>query len=275
MPLDHTNTTALVTGASSGLGEEFARQLAARGANLILVARRVDRLEQLATELRASAGVTVTVLPADLARPGAANELAARIDELGIPVHTLINNAGFATRARFENEDADRIQDELAVNVAAVVGLTRAFYPQLLEHGKGALVSVASTAAYQPVPNMAVYGATKAFVLSFTEALWYEAKGTGLRVLALSPGATRTEFFDVAGSQAQVGSMRPASEVVKLALAALDRRSAPPSVLSGTVNRAIVLVSRLLPRRAVVNLTGRVTGRGMERRATPAKGVRS
>ena len=261
MPLDHHATTALVTGASSGLGEEFARQLAARGADLILVARRTDRLEALAEQLRAAHGTHVTVLPADLALPGAAAQLAAAVASRGLTVHTLVNNAGFATRNRFEDEDPARIAQEIDLNVGALVDITRAFYPQLRAGGRGALVNIASTGAYQPVPRMAVYGATKAFVLSFTEALWHEAKGSGLRVLALSPGATRTEFFDVAGADAQVGSLQTPEQVVRLALTTLDRRNPPPSVISGAANRVATIATRLLTRRAIVNLTGYVTSR--------------
>lgn len=261
MPIVYNGTTALVTGASSGLGAEFARQLAGRGADLVLVARRTDRLEALAVELRRAHGVQVTVVSQDLAEPGAAARLAEDLTVRGIAVHSLVNNAGFATRSRFENESADRIHEEVAVNVAALVDITRVFYPGLLAHGRGVLITIASTGAYQPVPLMAVYGATKAFVLSFTEALWYEAKGTGLSVLAVSPGATRTEFFDVAGENARIGALQTPAEVVRLALATLDRKNPPPSVISGVANRLTAGSTRLLPRRALASLTGRITGR--------------
>jgi short-subunit dehydrogenase len=261
VPVDYRNTTALVTGASSGLGEEFARQLAARGANLVLVARRLDRLEALAAELRAERGVSVTVVEADLSRADAVTALAQRLDSLGLSIDTLVNNAGFATRNRFEDEDPARIAEEIDLNVGALVGISRRFYPQLLTSAKGALINVASTGAYQPVPRMAVYGATKAFVLSFTEALWFEAKGSGLRVLALSPGATRTEFFDIAGADARVGAFQTPEQVVRLALTTLDRRNPPPSIISGASNRATTFAGRLLSRRGVANLTGRITSR--------------
>jgi short-subunit dehydrogenase len=261
VPIDHRTTTALITGASSGLGEEFARQLAARGADLVLVARRLDRLETLAAELRSEHGVAVTVLAADLSRPAAATQLAERIDSLGLTIDSLVNNAGFATRNRFEHEDPARIAEEIDLNVGALVDLTRRFYPRLLASGRGALVNIASTGAYQPVPLMAVYGATKAFVLSFTEALWYESKGSGLKVLALSPGATRTEFFDVAGADARVGAFQTPSQVVGLALRTLDRRNPPPSVISGAANRATTILTRLLSRRGLATVTGRITAR--------------
>jgi short-subunit dehydrogenase len=256
MPIAYTGTTALITGASSGLGVEFAERLAQRGANLILVARRADRLEALRSRLSETYGVTVTALPADLAAPGAAEKLRKRVTELGLPVHTLINNAGFGSRNRFEDEDAARIHEEVTLNVTAVVDLTHAFYAELQSHAGGALVNVASTAAFQPIPKMAVYGATKAFVLSFTEALWHENKGTGLRVLALCPGATHTEFFDIAGEAASFGKFRTAQQVVATALKALDRRNSPPSVIDGFANTANTVGERLLSRRALVNMVG-------------------
>ncbi len=260
MSIDYSGTTALVTGASSGLGEHFVRQLAARGADLVLVARRVDRLEALADELRAG-GRTVTVIGADLAQPGAGHSLADELEARKIVVGTLVNNAGFATRNHFENEDAARIAEEIDLNVGALVDLTKAFYDQLRATNRGALITVASTAAYQPLPLMAVYGATKAFVLSFTEALWYENRGRGLKVLCLSPGATKTEFFDVAGEGARVGEFQTPEEVVGLALETLDKRNSPPSVVSGTRNRFMAAATRLVPRRTLVMVAGRTTAR--------------
>ena len=257
--INYRGSTVLVTGASSGLGAEFAAQLAARGANLILVARRADRLEALRTELAAKHGVTVTPIPADLTAAGAASTLAAKITKLGLPVHSLINNAGFGSHNLFEDEDAARVHEEVALNVAAVVDLTKAFYDELLRHGTGVLVNVASTAGFQPIPRMAVYGASKAFVLSFTEALWFEARPHGLKVIALCPGATETEFFDVAGPKARAGRVQSASTVVRTALRALDRRNPPPSVVTGFTNVAATIAERVMPRRALVSAAGRVT----------------
>lgn len=259
--IDHRGTTALVTGASSGIGVEFARQLAARGADLVLVARRVDRLEVLAAELRAAHGRTVHVVPADLALPRPGVALAAAVAGLGLEIDTVVANAGFGTYGRFEDEDGARLADELAVNVAAVVDVAHAFYPGMLRRGRGALVTVASTAAYQPVPRMAVYAASKAFVLSFTEALAYEARRSGVRVLALSPGATESEFFEIADNGDRFGTRRQtAAEVVALALRTLDRRRGPSSVVSGAGNRLASVAARLLPRRLVTAGAGRLAG---------------
>ncbi|MEO8527533.1 MAG: SDR family oxidoreductase [Pseudolysinimonas sp.] len=261
MTIDYRGMTALVTGASSGIGVEFATQLAARGANLVLVARRADRLETLATELRTAHSVTVDVIPTDLAKPRAGRSLRAEISKRGLTVNTVIANAGFGTSELFQDEDPDRIADEIALNVAAVVDIARAFYPAMLTAGTGALVTVASTAAFQPVPKMAVYGATKAFVLSFTEALWYESRHSGLRVLALCPGATATEFFDVAGNGERFGFNRDtAANVVKRAMKALDKRKGAGSLVSGAGNAFGAIAVRMIPRRLAATMAGRLTG---------------
>jgi short-subunit dehydrogenase len=256
-PVDYRTQTTLITGASAGLGVEFARQLAARGSNLVLVARRRDRLEKLAAELEAQYRITATVIPLDLSRPGAGATLAAQAPG----VTSVVNNAGFGTWGAFQDESAERYGDEIALNVAALVDVTRAFIEPLQAYGKGVLINVASTAAYQPVPKMAVYAATKAFVLSFTEALWQESRPSGLRVLALSPGATETEFFEVVGTDAADGGSRrqTAEEVVTLALKTLDRRNPPPSVVSGLRNRLLSSSSRLVTRRRVAVLAGAMT----------------
>jgi hypothetical protein len=257
--INYRDSTVLVTGASAGLGVEFANQLAARGANLILVARRLDRMDALAATLRSRHGVTVTTIAADLSTPTAGADLVKKVTKLGLPVHSLINNAGFGTHNPFGDEKAEQIHAEVALNVATVVDLTKAFWPELLSHGTGVLVNVASSAGFQPVPRMAVYGATKAFVLSFTEALWFEAKGSGLKVLALCPGATETEFFDTSGPGARIGRAVGPEPVIRLALSTLDRRNPPPTVIHGFTNRAQIFGERLISRRLLVNAAGAIT----------------
>src|SRR3954465_7299109 len=205
--VDYHRQTSVVTGASSGLGAEFARQLARRGANLVLVARRADRLESLAAELTRAPrvtgtaaarahGVTVTVVARDLGLPDAGRTLRAELESRGIYATGLVNNAGFGTHDAFPDEDPDRLQSMIALNVSALVDLSRAYIDPLTSADTGVLINVASLLGFQPTPYLSVYGATKAFVLSFTESLWEETRGTGLRVLAVCPGATRTEFFD-------------------------------------------------------------------------------
>ncbi|QUQ72596.1 SDR family NAD(P)-dependent oxidoreductase [Kutzneria sp. CA-103260] len=260
MTLDLRGGLTLVTGASAGIGAEFARQLARRGSDLVLVARREDRLASLAVEIEAAHGVAVTVLACDLAQPGAAGDLAAALRDRGLRLTGLVNNAGFGTYGPFADEDAARLRAEIAVDVQAVVELSRIFLDDLLASGRGVLINVASMAAYTPVPRMAVYGAAKAFVLSFTEALWQEHRGTGLRVLALSPSATQTEFFDVTGPDAAGRARLHTPElVVETALRTLDRRDPPPSVAVGRMNRLVLALSRLASRRRSVMMMGAMT----------------
>ena len=258
-------STALVTGASSGLGVEFARELARRGADLVLVARRQDRLEQLAVQLAESYGTVSTVIPLDLTSTDAVAELRADLAQRGVSVATLINNAGFGTFGRFGEIDEERVSDEVSLNVLSLTRLTRAFWPDLLAHarmspGNGALVNLASTASFQPVPHMAVYGATKAYVRSFTEALWWEAKGTGLKVTALSPGPTETEFTAVShNDRFMAGPRQNAADAVATAFRALDRRSTPPSIVSGFANAIGAHGVGLVPRRSLLTTLGRLT----------------
>ncbi|MER5539593.1 SDR family NAD(P)-dependent oxidoreductase [Streptomyces mirabilis] len=255
--IDYRTQTTLITGASSGLGAEFARRLAERGSNLVLVARRADRLEALADELSSKYQITATAVPFDLTVPAAGEALANEMVRRGITVTSLVNNAGIGTHAPFRQDDPAGIQREITLNVATLVDITRAFIDQLT----GVLVNVASTLGHQPWPNAAVYGASKAFVLSFTEALWQESRGTGLRVLALCPGPTRTEFFDAVGSDdmARGVRMQTPGQVVTTALRALDRRNPPPSVVSGTFNWLTTLVSRFATRRHTVLAFGAMT----------------
>lgn len=256
-PLRYRDQTVLITGASSGLGAEFARRLAERGAHLVLVARRAERLESLAAELSAAHGVRVETIPLDLAEPGPGHALRAQLSERGIAVTALINNAGYAVYEPFSRSEPEALRAEVAVDVAAVVDLTREFIGDLQAAPGGFLVNLASVAAYQPTPGMAVYGASKAFVLSFTEALWEESRGTGLRVLAVSPGPTETEFFEIAGEGAGGGLPRMSAEaVVAHTLRTLERPSPPPSTVPGASNRALTTATRLVPRRALARSAG-------------------
>ncbi len=257
--VDYSRQTVLVTGASAGIGAEYARQLAARGSDLVLVARRRDRLDTLAAQLRDTHGVTVTTLARDLAPPGIGQVLLRDVEASGVEVTGVVNNAGFANHGLFHREALPDLMAEIALDVSAVVEISHSFLPVLRERGDGFLVNVASMAAYQANPTMAVYGASKAFVLSLTEALWFEARGTGVRVLAVSPGATETEFFDVAGDGAAGGARRmPAEAVVAASLRALGRRSPPPSVIVGRGNRLSAAAVRVLGRRRAAELVGRM-----------------
>ena len=253
--MDFEGTSALVTGASSGLGEVFARELVKRGANVVLVARSQDKLEALAQELRGDFQVSVEVLACDLSEPGAGNGLAARVRERGVQVDVLVNNAGFGLFGLLHEADPARVAQEVQLNVAALTELTCAVLPGMRARDRGAIVNVASTAAFQPLPYMAVYGATKAYVLSFTEALWAETRGTAVRVTALCPGATDTAFFDTASDNASVGTRMSPEQVVAAAFRALERRRC--SVVPGLTNRLLAGSTRLLPRQAVVRMSER------------------
>jgi uncharacterized protein len=262
--MNYKGQRALVTGASSGIGAVFARELASRGSDLVLVARSRDKLASLADELRASYGVAADAVVADLAKPSAADELAAELRDSAPQIDILVNNAGFGLHALLHQADAARLTEMVQVNVAALVDLTRLYLPGMVARDRGAVINVASTAAFQPVPYMAVYGASKAFVLSFTEALWAETRRTGVRVTALCPGSTETEFFAVAGENAQVGRIMAPQRVVHAALRALDRRAS--TVVTGAGNRLLINAPRLGPRHFVARMA--------ERTMRPAKASR-
>jgi uncharacterized protein len=247
--------TALITGASSGIGTAYARAFAARGADLILVARREEKLRELATELEAI-GRTVTVIPLDLQVPGAGAALAEQVAQRGLTVDVLVNNAGFGMHGALAEADPDRLTALVQLNCVSIVDITRQFLPGMLARRRGTVINIASTAAFQPVPHMATYGASKAFVLSFTEALWAEARPAGVHVIAVCPGATETQFFDVVGTDdAQVGRRRTPEQVVATTFAALERGR--PSVVDGTANAALARFSGLAPRKTVIRVTER------------------
>ena len=254
--MDHRDTTALITGASGGIGAEFARTLAARSSHLILVARTEAKLAALADELAGRHGIRAEVIACDLSVPGAAHTLITEIDKRELTVDMVINNAGFGTHGDLVDADPGRISGEVSLNVATLTDLTTVFFQRMAQRGAGTIVNVASTAGFQPIPHMAVYGATKAYVLSLSEALWWEGRQHGVKVLALCPGATDTEFFDVAGSDdAAVGARRSTRQVVDTALRALD--AGKPSVVDGMQNRIMAASNRFAPRRVVLAITER------------------
>lgn len=242
--------TALITGASSGIGAVFAREYASRGYDLIIAARRTDRLNELAAAITAETGAAVKVLASDLSVPDSAAKLAKAVGST--PVDVLVNNAGWGSIGPFASEDAAAIAEEINVNVIALTQLTRLFVGPMIERGRGAIINIASTAAYQPVPNMSVYAATKAYVLSFTEALWGELQGTGVSALAVSPGGTATEFFEVAGGRAMAGGLMTPEQVVATTMSALAAVSPPPSVIVGARNRVMAIASRFVPKKQLI-----------------------
>ncbi len=251
------NKWTLITGASSGIGEAFAHEFAARGSHLILVARSEAKLIALAEKLHKNYGIQAQVIVSDLSQHGSAAELYQQCVGRGLNVDCLINNAGFATHGLFEQLSGPRQHDEVMLNVTAVVDLTHLFLPDMLKKQSGAVINVASTAAFQPTPNMAVYGATKAFVLSFTEALWEENRKRGVQFLALCPGSTETEFFNIVGAdEASVGKRDTPENVVQVALRALQAKKA--YAIPGLKNFISAQMSRFFTRKQMLFVVGRM-----------------
>jgi short-subunit dehydrogenase len=247
-------TVALITGASAGLGVEFARQLSARGHRLVLVARRNERLEDLAKELGKARAVAL-----DLSKAGATAKLMADIAAAGEQVDLLVNNAGFGLIGKFAELDAARERQMIDLNAGALTDLCRAVAPQMIKRKSGSILNVASTAAFQPGPKMAVYFATKAFVLSLSEALHEELKPHGIRVTCLCPGPTRTEFGDVAGFGGNGLFDRVAMDapgVVKAGLDGLDKNKAV--VVPGWLNKLTANSGRFAPRSVVRKIAGAI-----------------
>jgi uncharacterized protein len=252
---DYTNTTAVVTGASKGLGEAYARELASRGAHLILVARSADALHTLAGQIRKAHSVRVDVIAADLSDRRSPQMVVDAIEELGLDVDLLVNNAGMGSVGPFLGRPLEPNLQSVDVNVTALIGMVHLLGTGMVERGRGGIVNVASTAAFQPMPYQASYAATKAFVLSFTEALAEEVRGTGVRVMAAHPGATDTGFFD-----RTTASMDPKTTDTPAGVAAgtLDdfARGRSVSFPGRASNRAGTWASRLLPRTTVARITG-------------------
>jgi short-subunit dehydrogenase len=248
---------ALVTGASMGIGEAFARALARRGMNVVLCARSEERLAALARGIEAEHGVRAAVVAADLSRPGAAAGAWAEAGR-GRVIHLLVNNAGFGLHGRFDELSVDRQAEMVALNCTALLELAHLALGEMRPRGSGAVVNIGSVAAFQPVPMKAVYAATKAFVLSLTQALVEENRGSGVRILCVSPGPTPTGFQAVAGTrvrEGQVGVLR-ADEVVDAALAALD--AGKTHVAPGFANRVSTVVGRMLPPGIAARIARRV-----------------
>lgn len=250
---------ALVTGASAGIGRELAKLLAADRHDLVLVARRADDLRALADELAAAHGVTAHALPADLADPAAPPRLFDEVAAKGLAVEVLVNNAGFGALGPFADADLGRMLAMIQVNVTALTHLTGLFLPGMRQRGRGRILNLGSTAAFQPGPLMAVYYATKAYVLSFSEAVAKELEGTGVTVTCLCPGPTRTEFGDVA-NMAGTALFSGPNVMAAGPVAAAGYRGMMRGrrlVIPGLANRLLVFGERFVPRAAVLGLVKR------------------
>jgi short-subunit dehydrogenase len=248
---------ALVTGASAGIGRELARQLAERGANLVLTARRSDRLAQLALELTANYKIHAETFPADLVRPDTPREIFRFTQQKNIPIELLVNNAGFGKYGEFFRVDSQRLLEMVQVNVAAVVNLTHLYLPAMAERRSGYVLIVSSTAAYQAVPYISTYAATKAFELLFAEGIAAEMRPYGVNVCCLCPGSTESEFHQVAGQPPRTARRRETAEkVARTGLEALTEGR--PMVISGRHNWVNVEAQRLVPRRLVTRVAARL-----------------
>jgi uncharacterized protein len=261
LPPTRPGATCLITGASSGIGAELARGLAARGRGVTLVARREDRLRELAAELTAAHGVLAEVIVADVSTTEGRAGLEAAVAGRRLDVEVLVNNAGFGSGGRFTELDGGREAEMVRTNVEAVVALSAAYLPAMVERGRGAVLNVASLIAFQPVPFQATYGATKAFVLSFTDALHEELRDTGVTVTAVCPGPVRTEFGELGGfggaDERIPGPLwLSAEKVARDALAAVERGDRV--TVPGPHNRIAALWGQHLPRSILLPLVKQV-----------------
>ena len=255
--------TTLITGASSGIGAAFARKLAARGRNVLLVARSEDKLITLCNELGRLSGIRAHYFTLDLMKPGAAAELLEETQRRELVIDMLVNNAGFGSMGDFARLDLARELEMIDLNIKALVDLTQRFLWPMRERGQGTIINVASTAGFQAVPYMATYAATKAFVLSFSEALWEENRQFGVHVMALCPGVTETNFFKASRMERPpMRTIETPEDVVETALRALKHRK--PSVISGWTNWIAVEAERFVPRSFVTKIAAKALRSQME-----------
>lgn len=266
LPEPAASSTALITGASAGIGEATARELASRGHGVTLVARREERLRSLAGELSDRFGVRAEALGADLGSETARADLVRRVEELGLEVEILVNNAGFGGGEDFVDTDRELLTSMVELNCVALLDLQGVYLPRMVERGRGAVINIASTAAFQPLPGSATYAATKAFVLSLSEAVHEELKGTGVTLTAVCPGPVKTEFMDVAGlsgAEAQLPGVfwMSAESVAKAAVGAAD--DGKRAIVPGILNRAGAITGQHVPRMLGLPVAKRVWRRAL------------
>jgi short-subunit dehydrogenase len=249
---EYSDRWALITGASSGIGLEFAHRLAARGMHLVLTARRQEKLDELAADLLTRHGTKTEVVVLDLSEPNAPRKLYDEIKSRGLEIELLINNAGFSVVSDVATTDRERVMQMVQLNVGALTDLTYLYLPEMMERGHGGIINIASVAAFQPVAYMSSYAASKSYVLHLTEGLWAEARDKGVTVTALCPGTTQTEFFDVAGVEGWLKKHRyqTVDQVVRTGLKALEKKR--QYMVSGWGNYLLSLLVRIATRRTVV-----------------------
>ncbi|MBJ9722170.1 SDR family oxidoreductase [Acinetobacter calcoaceticus] len=246
------NLTALITGASSGIGKAYAQKLASLGIHLILTARSEQKLNDLAAELRKKYNVNVEVIVLDLAQPNSAQSLFDEVQARKLSVEILINNAGFGKWTKFLDQSVSTYQEMITLNISSVTSLCYLFLPQMLANKKGIMINISSTGAFQPLPYIAVYGASKSYVLQFTEALAGEYSSSGVKFLAVCPGNTETNFTQVANADTSGMKSSTVDDVVSATVAALDKNK--PTIVVGCSNYLTSQLPRILSRKKMINL---------------------
>ncbi len=254
----YRDSTAMITGASKGLGAAFAKELAGRGMNLVLVARSIDTLQDLADSIGAECGVRCVVLQADLATWDAVKRIMTELERLDLKIDLLINNAGLGLTGDFLSHDLAKELASIQVNVLALVGLSHALGAKMVLRGKGGIINLASNSAFQALPHMATYAAAKAFVLHFSEALKFELRERGVQVMAVCPGPTATSFFEGISTKMKDGAFDSAELVVRRTLRSFDQRKSVAYPGRFSVRVAIWL-ARLLPRNVMVSAAASAT----------------
>jgi uncharacterized protein len=260
MMFAYKDSTALITGASKGLGAAFAKELASRGMDLVLVARSIGPLQDLAASLSTQYGVSCVALQVDLAAPDALERITSELERLNLKIDLLVNNAGLGLTGEFLSHDLAKELASIQVNVQVLVGLSHALGSKMVSRGRGGIINLASNAAFQPLPNMATYAAAKAFVLHFSEALQTELKGRGVQVMAVCPGPTATSFFDGVSTAMKDDAFDSAELVVRRSLRSFDRRKSVAYPGRFSV-RVATWFPRLVPRRVVVSAAASATGK--------------
>lgn len=246
------NSTALITGASSGIGKAYAQKIASLGIHLILTARSEQKLNDLANELRKKYSVNVEVIVLDLAQPNSAQNLFDEVQDRKLTVEILINNAGFGKWTKFLDQSISTYQEMITLNISSVTSLCYLFLPHMLANKKGIMINISSTGAFQPLPYIAVYGATKSYVLQFTEALAGEYASSGVKFLAVCPGNTETNFTQVANADTNGMKSSTVDDVVSVTVRALDKNKA--TVVVGCSNYLTSQLPRILSRKKMINL---------------------
>ncbi len=252
----------MVTGASSGIGEAFAKRFAKENWNVILTARAIDKLNALSDELIQKHQIKTLVIQMDLSRPSACRQIFDKVKSSKIEIDCLVNNAGFGAVGRFTDRDIYRELEMVDVNVRAVLELTHLFLPGMIEQKHGFVINVSSTASFQPIPYLATYSATKAFVTSLSESLWAECQGTGVKVINLCPGRTKTNFGIVAGQKVTQHDIRPtqtSEAVVEDTFRAMRKNS--PTVVTNPFDNLLRFVERFVSRKVVVSVAGKLAKR--------------